>query len=318
MPFVLPFLISFFLTLALTPLLIKLAASCHAVDLPNERKIHLNPIPRWGGIGLFLGILGGVVFAFVYSHAFHQDLIRHHLKDLAGISGAALTMLIVGILDDLNPIPAKRKLFWQIVAAFWLILFGVKIGFVDFPSEQKIIYLPFFISVLLSLFWIVGITNALNLLDGLDGLLSGISTISALALFVIALEKGYLFPAFFLIAMSGATLAFLYYNFNPAKIFLGDSGSLFLGILWASLTIVGTLKTSATTVFVPLLILGLPILDTSMAIFRRFGKGENIFKPDKEHLHHRLLNWGLSQKKAVLILYGITGVLAASAFFLSR
>jgi UDP-GlcNAc:undecaprenyl-phosphate GlcNAc-1-phosphate transferase len=318
MSYVWPFLVSFLLTFALTPFVINLAVRSHAVDLPGERKVHFKPTPRWGGIGLFIGILGGAVFAYFSSHSFHQALVKRHLDDTAAIAGGMLIMLVLGILDDLKPVSVKWKLFWQIAAAVWLIILGVKISFISFPAGGKIVYLPFFISLVLSLFWIVGITNSLNLLDGLDGLLAGISTISALFFFAIELEKGYLFPAFLLLAVSGASLGFLYYNFNPAKIFLGDSGSLSLGILWASLTIVGTLKTSITAVFVPLLILGLPILDTLVAIFRRFGKGKNIFVPDKEHLHHQLLKLGFSQKKAVLLLYLVTGILASVAFFLSR
>jgi UDP-GlcNAc:undecaprenyl-phosphate GlcNAc-1-phosphate transferase len=315
--YALTFFVSFLATYLATPYIVKLATHFEAVDYPNERKIHTHPIPRWGGIALLVGILVSLLTAY-FSQGFRSSLQGDSLKEFFGILGASFLMLVVGLIDDKKPLSAKTKLFWQIVSAVWLVALGVKISFISFPFSHRLYFFPKSIAFFVSLLWIVGITNALNLLDGLDGLLAGISTISSFALFSIAVQKGQAFPAFILIAMGGATLAFLRYNFNPASIFLGDSGSLFLGMLWASISISGALKTPATALFVPFLILGLPIADTFYAILRRFKKGESIFKPDKEHLHHRLLNRGWSQKKTVLILYLMGGALGVLAFFLNN
>lgn len=314
--YLLSFLIAFGVTYFLTPFVIRFAILCGAVDHPDERKIHTSPIPRWGGIGIFAGTLAGVLFAFFYSHTFRAGIQVETFREIWGIAGACVLMVAVGMVDDRKPVDAKIKLFFQLAAAAWLIWHGVRISFFTVPFSGKLFFLPGYVSITLSFFWIVGITNALNLLDGLDGLLAGISTISGLALFGIAVQKGYIFPAFVLIAMSGSTLAFLRYNFNPALVFLGDAGSLFLGMLWASISISGALKTSTTALFIPFLILGLPIADTFFAIVRRFGKGQSIFKPDKEHLHHRLLKRGWSQRKAVLVLYLMGGILGSLALFL--
>lgn len=311
-------LASFCVTYLLTPLVKKAALRFGAMDQPGVRKIHQAPVPRWGGLSLFLGIACGAVLAYFFSSSFRESVRGAYRDDVLGIAGACFLMLLVGMADDVRPMSARWKLFWQVLASGWLLYQGVRVTFVTNPFSGQILFLRWPLGLFISLLWMVGITNALNLLDGLDGLLAGISTISALALFGVALEKGYVFPAFILMAMSGSTLAFLRYNFNPAQIFLGDAGSLFLGMLWASLSIAGALKTPTVAVFVPLLVLGLPIADTIFALFRRFGKGRSIFEADKEHLHHRLLKRGWSQKKAVLVLYLMGGILGTLAIFVNR
>lgn len=317
--FIATLLISFLITLVLTPVVKKMAFRFGAIDKPNERKVHESIVPRWGGIAIFIGIWTSLFLAYFYSPVFRNSLhLDSHLRELTGIFFASLLMLLVGILDDLKPMKARVKLLFQIAAAFFLIVQGVKVTFITNPSSHHLLYLGRYAGGLLSVIWIIGITNALNLLDGLDGLLVGISTISAATLFIAAIGKGYFFPAFILTALGGASIAFLRYNFNPAQIFLGDSGSLFIGILWASLSIAGALKTSTITFFVPLLILGIPIADTLFAIGRRFKKKQSIFEPDKDHLHHRLLKIGLSQRKAVLILYGISLLCGALALLANR
>lgn len=227
-------------------------------------------------------------------------------------------MLLLGMADDIWQISANGKLFVQILASLWSIFHGVRISFVTNPFTHHLFYLSPLFSDFLTCLWMIGITNALNLLDGLDGLLPGISTISSIALFLVAYEKGYFGPALVLAGMCGSTLAFLRYNFYPAEIFLGDTGSLFLGMLWANISIVGALKVSTVAVFVPLLILGIPIADTLFAIFRRFGKRKPIFNPDKEHFHHRLLARGYSQRQAVLALYMVSGILGTLALLVDR
>lgn len=318
MSFFFTFTVAFILTYIATPYVKKLAIAFKALDIPDKRKVHDQPIPRWGGLALLTGITGGIFFAFLYSAAFRKGITEIHASEIWGISLACLLMLVVGLIDDRVGVNSKVKLLFQIIAALWLVNQGIRISFITNPFSHQLIYLPQPLEILLSVLWIVGITNALNLLDGLDGLLAGISTISALALFGVALQKGHVLPAFILIAMAGSTLAFLRYNFNPAQIFLGDAGSLFLGILWASVSIAGALKKSTVTVVIPLLVLGIPIADTLFAVLRRFGKGQSIFQPDKDHLHHRFLKLGWSQKKTVLIFYFVGGILGAIALFLSR
>jgi len=315
--FIATLLIAFLITFFLTPFVKKAALFFKAIDQPDQRKVHATPTPRWGGLSIFIGISLSLILAYYFAPSFRKSLFEDgHLRELGAIFIACLIMLIVGILDDLKPMKARIKLLFQIAAACLLISQGVKVSFITNPMNHRIIYLGHYTGEILSLLWIIGITNALNLLDGLDGLLVGISTISAATLFIAAFSKGYYFPAFILTALGGASLAFLRYNFNPAQIFLGDAGSLFIGILWASLSIAGALKSSTITFFVPLLILGIPIADTLFAIGRRFKKKQSIFEPDKEHLHHRLLGMGWSQRKAVLILYAVSliaGVLALLA-----
>lgn len=317
--YLLTFLFSFGLVYLLTPFVKMLALHFGAVDMPDDRKVHETPTPRWGGLALAPGILVGVLFAYFGTHIFREGLrTLHHHDEVYGIAGACLLMLFVGLVDDRGGVPAKVKLLFQIIAALWLVAHGVAITFITNPISHHLVYLRSAIAVPLSVLWIVGVTNAINLLDGLDGLLAGVSTISSLTLFAIALGRGHVFSGFVLMAMSGATLAFLRYNFNPAQIFLGDAGSLFLGILWASLSIAGALKTSTVTVVVPLLILGIPLADTLFAILRRFGKGESIFKPDKEHLHHRLLKLGWSQRKTVLVFYAVSIFLGGLAIVFNQ
>lgn len=310
--------VSFLITYFSTPLVKKAALRFRAVDLPDARKVHEVPVPRWGGLALVPGILAGIFVAYLTSDLFREGLREIHRGEIWGMAGGCLIMLLLGLVDDCRPVSAKVKLVFQMIAALWLVYNGVRIDFITNPISHQLIYLKSEIAILLSIFWIIGITNALNLLDGLDGLLAGISTISGFALFGVALQQEHFFPAFILMAMAGSTLAFLRYNFNPAKIFLGDTGSLFLGILWASLSIVGAFKTSTVTVVVPLLILGIPIADTVFAVFRRFSKGQSIFQPDKEHLHHRLLNLGWSQRKTVLAFYAVSGVLGLIALALNH
>jgi len=316
--YALTFFTALVVTLFVTPLVKRFAISRGAVDHPDERKIHASPIPRWGGLGIFLGICFGIGVSVLFSPAFRESAYEIHSREILAIIVSCLLMLGVGIVDDLKPVPAKLKLAIQLIAAFILVASGVKVTFVSNPITHQVYYFKNYLGEILTVIWIIGITNALNLLDGLDGLLSGISTISALALFFTAINKGYYFPAFILLAMSGSTLAFLRYNFNPARIFLGDSGSLLIGMLWASLSIAGALKTETVTIFAPLLILGIPIADTLFAVLRRFGKGQSIFEPDKDHLHHRLLRLGWPQRKAVLVLYAIAGVLGILAYIIDR
>lgn len=286
------------------PLVIKLAFKIGAVDEPNHRKVHVDIMPRLGGLAIFLAfiipmlILGKVTGPFL------------------GVIIGAVVIFLVGILDDVYQLSAWIKLLGQILAASIAIYFGVIVHFVTNPFDGLLSL--GFLSIPVTLLWIVGVTNAINLIDGLDGLAGGVSAIAAGTMGVIALLQGQAevsIAAFILVA---AILGFLPYNFHPAKTFMGDSGSNFLGFILGCLAIMGTAK-SATLIslFVPIVILGIPIFDTFFAIIRRINNKTPIFKPDKDHLHHRLLALGMSHTRCVLTIYGISGVFAAVAVALS-
>ena len=225
-------------------------------------------------------------------------------------------MFLLGVIDDLKPLPAKVKFVCQIIVSLIAFSFGVKIGVLSNPFGGMII-LPYWVSMAVSVFWLVGITNTINLIDGLDGLAAGISVIAGITLSIIALQTNQVFGAVIILTLVGGTIGFLRYNFNPAKIFMGDSGSLFLGFTLAAISITSVLKLAATvTILLPLLILGFPILDTTFAIVRRAANGKPIFQPDKGHLHHRLLGIGLSQRRVVIVIYGFSSLMAGVALYL--
>lgn len=231
----------------------------------------------------------------------------------------ALVILIVGIIDDAKQLSAKVKLPFQVLAAIILVLHDVRIDVISVPSfisETQVLQLGFW-GIPLTILWIVGVTNAVNLIDGLDGLAAGVSSIACMSLFCIALLVGEFEVALVTAALTGACFGFLPYNFNPAKIFMGDTGSTFLGFILATVSIMGLFKSYAViSVAVPFLVLGLPLFDTGFAIVRRMKAGKPIMSPDREHLHHRVLDMGFSQKKTVGIIYLMCTVLGLCAVVL--
>lgn len=273
---------------------------------PGERKVHTQPIPQVGGWAIYLTFLLVV-------------LLTLKLKgQLLGILLGGSLILILGTIDDLFNLPAKVKLVGQILAALILLFFGVKISFVTNPLGGMI-YLGGW-GGLVTVLWVVGITNALNLIDGLDGLAAGISIIAAATFFCLSyLGK----PAETILVLSlilmGSSLGFLRYNFSPARVFMGDSGSMFLGFTLSAIAVMGAFKSAATlALLAPILVLGVPILDTAFAIVRRLKSGQPAFQADKEHIHHKLLQLGLSQRQTVLLIYLVSIFLGAIALILSR
>ncbi len=298
-----------------TPLMIRLAKLVGAIDVPeDDRRVHTVPIPRLGGLAIFLGFVAGLLY--------YTDLD----SKMFGIMTGAAIMVVLGFFDDIKPLPAKFKFFVQIVAAMIAIHSGVKINGVTnplsfiFPDNPYIVFGVW--SYPLTLFWIVGVTNAINLVDGLDGLAAGISAISATTLFVVALSTGQNSPAVVTSAalaaiLAASTLGFLPHNFNPAKIFMGDTGALFLGYMLSVISVMGVLKgAAALSIMVPIFAIGLPIFDTLFAMVRRALSGKSMMEADKGHLHHKLMDAGMSQKQAVLTLYSISAVLGFSAIAL--
>lgn len=309
----LAFFISIGVVLILTPAVIFLANKTGAVDQPNARKVHTEPIPRIGGVGIFLACILSLITVELMVHLGGENL--HEIRGLL-ISGTL--MFLVGLIDDYKNLPAKVKLGGQILAAAVLVVgYNVRVDFVTNPFGDYI-YLEW-LAVPVTIFWLVGLTNTLNLIDGLDGLAAGVAGIAASTIFLVAMEQNFFLITILTATIAGAAFGFLFYNTNPARIFMGDSGSLFLGFMLAGIAIIGAMKSAATiALIVPILALGIPILDTIFAILRRYIGGQPIFKPDKGHLHHRLLKLGFTQRQAVFLMYVISAVLGLSAIALTE
>ena len=292
-----------------TPIVKSFAYKLGAIDVPKDaRRMHKTPIPRMGGLAIFFG--------FIISFLIFGE-IDHQMK---GILLGAVIIVVMGIIDDITPLKARLKFCVQIIAALIPVLNGVQITCISNPnifSDNP--YWNFgWLAIPITVLWIVGLTNAVNLIDGLDGLAIGVSTISALTMLAIAILVAEPHVAIIMAALVGGCIGFMPYNMNPAKIFMGDTGSTFLGYILACTTILGLFKFYAVISFVvPFLILGLPIFDTLFAIIRRISHGQNPMAPDRGHVHHRLIDMGLNQKQAVAVLYVISGILGLSAVILA-
>ena len=303
--------VAFLLSFSSTPAIIALAHKLNAIDVPKDnRRIHKKPIPLMGGLAIFYG--------FVISLICFGVLDRETIGIILGCS----IIILTGIFDDIKNIKPITKLLFQLLAASVVVCCGVRIEFLTNPLSNWIgspqILLSPWMSISLTIIWIVGICNAINLIDGLDGLAVGVSTISAFCMLALTLISNDMNVAIIAASVAGAALGFLPYNFNPAKIFMGDTGSLFLGFVLACISVQGLLKQSAVITFaVPVLILGLPIFDTAFAILRRIASGKSPMSPDRGHLHHRLIDHGFSQKQAVAILYTLTALLCFAAVVIS-
>jgi UDP-GlcNAc:undecaprenyl-phosphate GlcNAc-1-phosphate transferase len=303
LPYLIPFILTLSLSAILTSIIRKLSLKWGLFDFPSPRKIHDKPIPRLGGVAVFLSfwlvVLGYLIFA-PEKLAFVQEKILGIDKNLLGVLLGALVLIGVGIYDDVRGIKPLLKLIFQIIAAGIVALFGIKIWWFSNPFGPQIIlgaWSPLFV-----ILWLVLLTNVVNWLDGLDGLASGVSFIAAIILFFLALQPTVNQPATALLCLilAASTLGFLPFNFNPAKIFLGDSGAMFLGYMLAIFAIISGGKVATAS-----LVLGIPIFDAVWVILRRLWGKKAPWLGDKRHLHHRFLEAGFSQKQAVLILYGV-------------
>ncbi len=307
---------SLLISYLLTPYAKKIAYKIGAIDVPKDnRRVHKEPIPRLGGLAIYCAFIVTALVMAVFNSNVHFN------TEFVGILIGVTIIVMVGIVDDVKPISAKYKLAAQIVAALIVVKSGVTIDFINFPlinSESGYVFFEA-LRVPMTIFWIVGITNTVNLIDGLDGLAAGVSAIASLSLAAVAYNTGQYSVAILLVILAGATSGFLPYNFNPAQIFMGDTGSLAIGFLLATISVEGVIKKAATiAIAIPVLALGVPIFDTTFAIIRRLLNGRPIMEADKGHLHHRLLDQGLSQRQTVVILYGISIVLGGSAVVLSN
>lgn len=307
--YLIAFIAALAISFAVTPLIKKLAIRIGAIDFPrDDRRVHDEPIPRLGGLAIYIGFLVAVL-----------SLVPYSVKTLGTLAGATL-IVILGVVDDMKPLSSRLKLLVQVMAAFILVACGVRVEWITNPfnTVEGMTYLSYF-SYPITIFWVVGVTNTLNLIDGLDGLAAGIAFIASLTLLTVSLMNGNRTMVIYTAALAGASIGFLPYNFNPAKIFMGDTGSTFLGFVLAAISIEGAMKGAATlAIAIPVLALGLPIFDTTFAIIRRAVNGKPIMEADKGHLHHRLLALGLSQKQVVLTLYAASAFLGLGAIVVTQ
>ncbi|MBZ9606394.1 undecaprenyl/decaprenyl-phosphate alpha-N-acetylglucosaminyl 1-phosphate transferase [Clostridium estertheticum] len=298
-------IITALISFIITPLVKKLAIKVNAIDIPkDERRVHNKPIPVMGGLAIYI--------AFVIGTILYNGILT---TSQIGIIIGATIIVIGGIIDDIKDLSPKYKVLIQVIAAICLLVSGIRISTVTNPFREFYPYLSIgWVYIPVTIIWIVGVTNAFNLIDGLDGLAAGIAFISSVTLMIVSLLNGRLEAAFLTAVLSGAVLGFIPYNFNPASIFMGDTGSQLLGFLLAAISIEGAIKSATSFVIaVPILAFGLPIYDTLFAMIRRKVNGKSMMQADKGHLHHRLLDMGLSQKQAVIIMYFISAVLGGIA-----
>lgn len=307
-------LLAFGLALLVTPLVGRWAFQFGAVDRPDQRKVHNKVMPRLGGLAIYISFVAAVL------------LTREVTGQVAGLLVGGSLILLLGIIDDTRGLSPRMKLAGQIAAACAVIPFGLEVDSLTNPFSDELITLGL-LSAPVTVMWIVSVTNAVNLIDGLDGLAGGTSCIAVLTLAAVVWieanasggSQGQWEAIILAFIMAASLIGFLRYNFHPARIFLGDSGSMYLGFSVATLAVMGLAK-SATfiSVVIPIVILGVPILDTVFAIVRRYHGNKPILQPDKEHLHHRLLQMGLGHRRSVLCLYGVNIVLGLSAILLTK
>jgi len=302
------FVLSLTLSLIITPLVGRLAVNFGIVDIPSERKIHTKPIPRAGGIAIYLSFFLSFVPVVIPQVLSQSKLLIEVITEyrLVYIAIGSCVIFALGILDDIKGIGYRVKFLSQILAAMIAYFGGIKIQAFGLPGMEAL-HFAWYLSLPITVFWVLLVVNAINLIDGLDGLAAGVGFFACVVLMVLCVVAENYLTAFLLAALGGSILGFLRYNFNPASIFMGDSGSYFIGYMLATLSIIGSIKShAALTIVLPMIALGLPLMDTIWAPIRRFMLGQRLFSPDKEHFHHRLLNLGLSHRTAGLTLYGVT------------
>jgi len=296
------------LALIATPIVVRIAHSGRILDRPGTRKVHSVAIPRIGGIAVFVAMLAVVLLL----QLFDTPVARAFAADRARVIALLVTsgfVFLIGLVDDLVGMGARTKLFAQATAAAIACALGIRIDFLTISGWTTIQFGWF--AWPLTIFWIVGITNAVNLIDGLDGLAAGISLIACGVILVFAVHSNNVMMSALMTVLLGSLSGFLFFNFNPAKIFLGDCGSMFLGYFLAVSSVMCTMKSSALVgLALPAVALGLPIFDTLFSILRRGLERRPVFAPDRKHIHHRLIDMGLNQKYAVIIMYGITIIAA--------
>ncbi len=304
--------ITFFVALVIsflaTPLAIKIAPQIGAMDIPKDsRRMHSKAMPRFGGMAIFLGSMISMLIFLSFD------------KRIPIIMIGGVLIYAMGVADDLLNLSARFKFIGQFCIATLMYAFNIRITFITNFFGEGNSQLGAVLCFVITVFWIVGITNTVNLIDGLDGLAAGTAAIASLSIAYVAYIHGTYLVAGSMLALAGGALGFLPYNFYPSKIFMGDGGSLYLGFMLGTLSILGTVKSATlVAVIIPVLVLGVPIFDTMFAIFRRIVNKRPIMEADKGHLHHRLMSLGYGQRRATLMLYGISAIMGVAAVTYSR
>jgi UDP-GlcNAc:undecaprenyl-phosphate GlcNAc-1-phosphate transferase len=301
------FATAFGLSLFATPYAKTISIKLNAIDYPKKRGMHKDPIPRMGGVAIIFGFMLSMLVIMPF-----MEKLRS--KEMLGFIIGAVIIAILGMLDDIKNLSPKKKLCVQIIAAMVVIFSGTKIEMVHWPFPIPLEFL----SGPITLAWIIGVTNAVNLIDGLDGLAAGVSSIGALCLMILCIMTGSELAVILTAGLAGSCLGFLPRNFNPAEVIMGDTGSTFLGFVLAVTSIIGVFKTyTVLAVLLCTLALALPIFDTLFAMIRRLVNGKPIMQADRGHIHHRLIDSGLSQIQAVFIIYGISITCAVASIVIA-
>lgn len=305
--------VSFFIT----PVVKKAAVAAGAVDHPiEERKVHREPIPRWGGIAIYISFFTALGGQFVLQYFFGAQKLVTGSEWFLGIFMGGTIILILGLVDDIANLHPLIKFLGQILATLCLIYFGIRIEFIGIPFLGVVSFSGWgvLIGIALTILWVVGLANTVNFIDGLDGLAAGVCAVALVALAFTAFQTGRIDAAIVCLALAGSNLGFLRHNFNPARIFMGDSGSMFLGFMLGAITIQGMMKSiAAIALLVPIVIMGIPIFDAVFTVFRRVKNGQAIMQADDGHIHHRLLYQGFSHRQTVIIIYLWSIVLSVAA-----
>jgi UDP-GlcNAc:undecaprenyl-phosphate GlcNAc-1-phosphate transferase len=307
------FIISTFSSVALTPIIRRVCERAGWLDEPqDERRVHQRAVPRLGGVGIFISMMLSIAALSFVDNLLTQSIYPYWSKLLV-ILGPATLIFVLGVYDDMRGASAAFKFIFQALAATLFFVLGGRIEALGIPFTGNV-ELPLALSFALTLLWTIGVTNAFNLIDGMDGLAAGSALFASLVILVVALVFGHAMVAVIAIILSGALIGFLRYNFNPASIFLGDSGSLLIGFTLATLSIQGSQKAStAIAVAIPILTFGVPVIDTGFTLIRRFISGMPLLEGDREHIHHMLLDRGWSQRRVVFVLYGASALLGLLA-----
>lgn len=304
--------LSVVIALVMTPVSIRVAHKIGAMDVPKDwRRMHDHAIPRFGGLAIFAAVM-------ITMGVFAWDEPRIRVAMLGGA-----LMYLLGVIDDLKDLPAIAKLIGQIAIAVLMFSMDMRVSFISNYFGEGRLHFNTVVCFIFTVLWIIGITNTINIIDGLDGLAAGISAIAALCIAYIAYihgaTAGMPIVCIAMVAIAGSCVGFLPFNFSPAKTFMGDGGALFLGFMISILSVIGPLKRSTIiAVVVPVVVLAIPIFDTSFAILRRMVNRKPIMEADKEHLHHRLMAYGYGQRRTVIMLYGISAIMGMSAVLISR
>jgi len=304
-----------------TPRVRRIAEKAGFIDQVDDRRMHTEPKPRAGGLAIYLGFAFALFVAIGLALKLSPTLFHRadDIHDVLGLLFGGTMIMMVGLWDDAIGTRARDKFIAQIVVAGVSMSYGFIISGFEVPFWHSYVNVPLWLGVPLTVLWYLGMMNAINFLDGLDGLLTGVTAISGVFLFAIAVGHGHLVPALALAALVGGALGFLPYNFNPSKIILGDTGSLFIGYVFATVSIIVTAKVAITvSLLVPLIALAVPVVDTALAIWRRLRAGKSIAAADRGHLHHILVfRFGLNVRQAVLLIYVVSFALGAAAYALS-